>query len=417
MSSDYLHLLQRLLTINMTGGMKLGLKNSLKLDKLLDNPSQKFPCIHIAGTNGKGSVTTKIAAAYQEIGFKTGIYTSPHISCFRERIRIHEEMISEANVLKHLTTLFTLCDHYQIKATFFELTTLLAFLHFAEKKVDIAILETGLGGRLDATNICKPILTIITSISLEHTEILGDTIEAITYEKAGIIKPNIPILTGPRIAKAIIEKIAAKNHSPFFHVEGNFQDYHDENCAIAKQALEILTLPYEAIEKGLKTLPPCRFEMMPTSRLVELGYGEPAPKAVILDVAHNPDGLTHLLAAIQKRYPKIGLHFVIGFSSNKDIKGCLDIIKDHASGFHCVEGTNERAVLKEQLAVYLIELGISKEHIFCEPTINIAIQHAIEKASKKNELVVVCGTFFIMGQARQALGIHEPQDPKDMNER
>lgn len=417
MISDYKNILSKLLSVNMMGGMKLGLKNCQDIDKLLNFPSQAFSSIHIAGTNGKGSVSTKIAAAHQSLGLKTGLYTSPHIACFRERIRINGEMISEEQVLKHLTTLFAVCDEHNIKATFFELTTMLAFLHFAAEKVDVAVLETGLGGRLDATNISKPFLSIITTISLEHTEILGETIEAITNEKAGIIKPNTPVIIGPRVPKSLIEQVCLENGCEWVQVLGPFQDYHTENCAIAKEALEWLKISPKAIEEGLKVLPPCRLEILTKPMLQYLGHSSLLPEAIILDVAHNPDGLKELLKAIRNRYPKHALRFVIGLSSNKDIQSCLNIIKDEATGFHFIEGSNERAASKEKLAEQMVNLGVSASEITCEPNIASAIQHAIHTASKNDEIVVVCGTFFIMGQARQALGINEPQDPTDMNER
>lgn len=397
--------------------MKLGLKNCQDLDSLLAFPSQAFPAIHIAGTNGKGSISAKIAAAHQAAGLKTGLYTSPHISCFRERIRINGQLIEEKQAQVHLNTLFALCRQHHIKATFFELATMLAFLHFASEKVDIAVLETGLGGRLDATNISKPVLSIITSISLDHTETLGTTIEAITKEKAGIIKPAIPILVGPTVQKAIIDPIAAKHGSPCFQVNGLFEDFHAENSAIAGKALERLDLPRKAIEMGIKALPPCRLETFTKADLTRLGHQLPLPEAVILDVAHNPDGLSQLLKAIRKRYHKHPLRFVIGLSSNKDVEGCLQAIKNEASTYHLVEGDNNRAVPKEILANALARLGIGFDKLLCEKSISAAISHATQVAGEKNELVIVCGTFFIMKGARRALGIIEPQDPTDMNER
>lgn len=417
MTSNYSKLLNRLLSVNVREGVKLGLKNCEDLDKLLGYPSQSFPAIHVAGTNGKGSVSTKIGSAHQSLGLKTGLYTSPHISCFRERIQINEQMITEAQVEEHLANLFTICKQHHIKATFFELTTLIAFLHFSKEKVDIAVFETGLGGRLDATNILKPVLSIITSISLEHTEILGGTIEAIAKEKAGIIKPSIPVIIGPSVPKQLIEKIASESNSPCIQVEGPFEDYHEENCAIAKEALEYLKILPEAIKKGIKALPPCRLETFTQEDLLALSHHAPLPEAIILDVAHNPDGLKHLIKAVRKRYPKSNFRFVVGLSSNKDILGCLQIIKKEGTAFHLIEGDNERAASKKLLADKLANMGVSSVNIFCESSIRSAIYHAIELASQKNEIVIACGTFFIMREIRQALGLNEPQDPIDMNER
>lgn len=417
MKSDYSTLLNRLLKVNYMGGIKLGLKNCRDLDLILGNPSQAFSTIHVAGTNGKGSVSTKIAAACEASGLKTGLFTSPHISCYRERIRINGQMISEAQIQKYLTLLFDVCEKHDIKATFFELATMMAFAHFAAEKVDVAVLETGLGGRLDATNISRSILSIITSISLDHTEILGDSIDAITREKAGIIKASIPVIIGPRVSKSLVEPIANKHGSQCLQVTGTFDDYHEENCAIARKALEWLNVSEAHIHEGLQALPACRLQILKKDDLIDLGFLDPLPRAVILDVAHNPDGLSQLLKAVRKRYADLPLRFILGLSSSKDVKGCLNVIKNEGTFFHLIEGCNERAVPKDKLAEELKNQGVQDERIAIEPSISAAIANAIELAGKNNELVVVCGTFFIMSQARKALGIDEPQDPTDMNER
>lgn len=208
MQKKYQDLLKKLFAVNLHGGIKLGLKNIQQLNQLLGNPIAQFKSIHVAGTNGKGSVVTKIAKGLEEEGFRVGLYTSPHISCFRERIKINGRMIDEASVTSILERIFNVIEQEKIAATFFEITTALAFLYFAKQRVDFAVLETGLGGRLDATNIVTPLLSIITSISLEHVEQLGETIDAIASEKAGIIKPNIPVLIGPCVPVGIIEKFA-----------------------------------------------------------------------------------------------------------------------------------------------------------------------------------------------------------------
>lgn len=416
MSETYQYLLNKLLSVNVAGGMKLGLKNCQELDMLLGYPSQAFPAVHIAGTNGKGSVSTKIAAGYETDGMKVGLFTSPHVACFRERIRINGKMISENQTAGHLKTLFLLCDRHDIKATFFELTTLLAFVHFREETVDIAVLETGLGGRLDATNIANTILSVITSISLDHTEILGETVEAIAKEKAGIIKENIPVIIGPAVPKSILIPLALQKNSPCIRVQGEFEDFHQENCAIAQEAMTSLRLSWWAIENGLKALPCCRMETYSKAMLENMNIKLPLPEAVILDVAHNPDGLEQLLKALRKRY-RAPLRFLIGMSCNKDVTSCLGVIKDEACWFHLVEGSNERAVAKEQLAEELIALGVNRERIICEDSISSGIANGIHLGGINNEVVVVCGTFFIMAEARKALGIVETHDPVDMNER
>ena len=199
----YQTFINRLFAINLHGGMKLGLKNMETLNAMLGTPTQHFKCIHVAGTNGKGSVVYKIAKSLEKEGLRVGLYTSPHISSFRERIQINGQLIDESSVVAGLSRIFEEIDKSKIPATFFEITTALALKYFADQKVDYVVLETGLGGRLDATNIVTPVLSIITSISLEHTEYLGSTLEAIAKEKGGIIKPYVPIFIGPRVPQPL----------------------------------------------------------------------------------------------------------------------------------------------------------------------------------------------------------------------
>jgi len=398
-NKEYEQILERLLTINNNGGIKLGLETPLKLAHALGNPHQTFPSIHIAGTNGKGSVTTKIAAAFQAAGLKVGRYTSPHISCFRERICINGQKISKDEVLKQMRHIFSIVDNEHIPGTYFELTTLLAFMHFAVENVDIAIIETGLGGRLDATNIIHPILSVITSISLDHTEYLGDTIELIALEKAGIIKATVPVVIGPRVPYHLIKTVAENLKCPLIQVKESFIDYHAENNCIAKKALETVQNRYskvltsDAIELGLHALPPCRLEIIPETDVVPM---------IILDAAHNPDGFQGMLTAIRHRFPKHSLRFLIGLSSNKDIEGCLKIIKDDAVHFHLIEANSDRAISTAAIQNTLLHLNVESSRITCEASIPSAIE-SIMKQVKKSEIIVVCGTFFILHDVKSAL--------------
>ena len=198
----YAALLHKLFQINLFVGSKLGLTNMQRMLEKLDHPEKKFKSVHVAGTNGKGSTTTKIAKGLEAAGLRVGLYTSPHISCFRERIQINGTLIPESYLEKTLPKLFDVCTQNSIAATFFELTTALAFCYFADERVDFASIETGLGGRSDATNVIIPEASVITSIALEHTDILGDTLEKITIEKAGIAKPGVPLVIGPDRTKS-----------------------------------------------------------------------------------------------------------------------------------------------------------------------------------------------------------------------
>ena len=405
----YFDLLQRLFQLNLFGGVKLGLRNVEHLRHTLHYPDRTFSSIHVAGTNGKGSVATKIAAAFEVAGYRTALYTSPHLSSFRERIQINRCIIPEECVESLLSRLFALIDQERIPATFFEVTTLLAFLYFAQEQADIAVLETGLGGRLDATNVISPILSVITSISLDHTEILGATKEAIALEKAGIIKEHTPILIGPRVPLAPIQEEAHLKHSPLLRADCASSLFEEENRAVAYAALTLLAprfgLSPTAVQVGVEATPPCRFQVLPGTPLV------------ILDVAHNPDGLHHLFQTIAHHYKDSSLRVLCGLSKSKDIASCLEILCRHALFFHLVEATNGRGVPARELLVSLEKMGVTASRLFLHDSITEGVKKAREAALQADDILVICGSFFIMAEARQALGFDEPRDLIDLNER
>lgn len=398
---NYQQLLQKLYQVNLFGGMKLGLANSFALDKALGYPSTHMRFIHVAGTNGKGSVSTKIAKALELSGYRTGLFTSPHISSFRERIRINGEMISEKAVETVLPALFEIANRENLTPTFFEYTTLLALNYFQQEHVDYAVLETGLGGRLDATNIITPEVSIITSISLEHTEILGHTLEEIAQEKAGIIKPNTPIIIGPRVPYKEIQTIANEKNAPLVQLKGSFETFQQENEAIAETALDLLKIDPIIIRKAVKAMPPCRMEIFQQDE-----------KVIIFDVGHNPDGLKQLFIALEKQYPQQRPCVVFGLSKTKDIDGCVEILKDKASWFYPVVAPNGRGLPQGDLKALLLKKGVTTDKVTSCATIKDSLQHALAN----HTFVLVCGTFFIMADARKALNINEPLDPLDMNE-
>lgn len=389
--------------------MKLGLQNVQRLQQLLNFPDRAYKTIHVAGTNGKGSVSTKIALTFEEAGYRVGLYTSPHLSCFRERIKINGVMIPEAAVFALLSSLFDLTEKEDIPATFFELTTFLAFVYFAQEKVDIVILETGLGGRLDATNIVKPILSVITSISLDHTEILGLTPEAIAWEKGGIIKENVPVVIGPKVPYRPIEILARQKGSPILKVRCKTSLYEEENKEIALTSLNFLStsfcLPPEAIEKGLQGRQPCRFEVIKLE----------CP--VILDVAHNPDGLDHLFKMCSYYFPNQPLSILFGISKSKDIDHCLEIITKNATSYHLVEALNGRGLPIDDLHEQLNKKAPAQSNIFKHTSITNGVHFAKLNAAKNNKILVICGSFFIMNEVRKALGFIEPSDNMDLNEK
>lgn len=388
---DYLQNLQKLFSFKIHN--KLGIENVCEVDRLLGFPSQACKTVHVAGTNGKGSVATKLAKAYELTGLKTGLFTSPHLSCFRERIRLNNEMISESAFNAIFDELFALLEKKHLPLSFFEVTTLIAFQYFAKEHADIVIVEAGIGGRLDATNIITPDLSIITSIALDHTEILGHTIDAIAKEKAGIIKEGKPVLIGPHVPMEIIKPIAFSKNAPLYQSLEKGDSYVEENCAIAQLAMSLLLIPQTVQEKALQAQPSCRLELR---RVRDVD--------ILLDVAHNPDGLTRLFSAIRVRFPGKKLRVVVGFSKNKDIDECLHILKNAGNYFYPVEASNDRGFpvskLKEALCPSYNEENISG-----------AVLRAIKEADSPDDLVVICGSFYIMGEARLALGIDEPYDP------
>jgi dihydrofolate synthase/folylpolyglutamate synthase len=403
---SYSQLVQRLFQINSFSGIKLGLNNCRQLQALMEYPDKCYECIHIAGTNGKGSVAVKIASALEKSGYRVGLYTSPHIASFRERIKINSQMISEEAVETTLSELFQLTEKHAIPATFFELTTFLALAYFARQKVDYAVLETGLGGRLDATNIVSPLLSVITSISLDHTEILGEDEEEIAKEKAGIIKPGIPVVIGPHTPQNFFKKYAHQYNCPYIAVEQNSPLYEEENKSIAKAALQYLSaslgLMDQAISAGLEDKPPCRFEIVQHSPLI------------ILDVAHNPDGLMHLFHALKLHYPDQPLRILFGLSKTKDLKSCVSIIQQHGEHFHIVEAANGRGAALEELQFFM---DTEDSRFFSHTGIIDGVKIAVQEAALHQQVLVICGSFFIMREAREALGILEPRDELDLNER
>ena len=405
----YLDLIQQLLDVNISAGLKLGLQNVQRLQQILQFPDRSFVSIHVAGTNGKGSVCIKVARALEAAGYRVGLYTSPHISSFRERIRINRKLIPEEAVESLLPPLFKVIKEAGIPATFFEIATFLAFLYFAQEKVDFAVLETGLGGKLDATNIVNPCLSIITSISLDHTEFLGDSCEKIAYEKGGIIKEGVPVIIGPRVPLVPIKAIADQKRSACLQITCTHPLYEMENNSIAKTALDYLAslfpLPHAAIEQGLEARQPCRLEILAGSPLI------------ILDVAHNPDGIFHLFKSIRRRFPGKDLRLLFALSKSKDLSGCLNGMIPHGSHFHIVEASNGRSASKEDLSVQLQKFSVNPSAISLHDSIAASVQFARDEALKQGQILVIFGTFFIMGEVRQALDFNEPFDPFDMNER
>ncbi|MEC7839496.1 MAG: folylpolyglutamate synthase/dihydrofolate synthase family protein [Chlamydiota bacterium] len=397
---SYQSLVDRLYQLNTNNKVKLGLDTCEQLHAQMGAPSESYKIIHVAGTNGKGSVCTKIAGALQLAGYRVGLFTSPHISSYRERIRVDGEMISEDEVRTILYDLF----NRGTSATFFEITTMMALKYFADQKVDYAVLETGLGGRLDATNIVHPKIVVITSIGLDHQQILGETVEEIAGEKAGIIKSNVPTIIGPKVPLEIIEQKTQQVHSELFQVRDIHPTFDAENKAIASAVLDKLQIDTKYILEGINIQPPCREEKI-TSKTYGVDF--------VLDVAHNPIGLQRLLEKIKLEQPDHEIYVVVGFSKGKDVMSCVQILDEHCCEISFVTGVGSRCLPLEDIKE---AVGTSPKYTYY-PKIQDAMERAVEISKDRRVINLVCGSFFIMHEIREILGLDDESDIYDMNEK
>ncbi|MHB8206456.1 bifunctional folylpolyglutamate synthase/dihydrofolate synthase [Mucilaginibacter sp.] len=405
---------------------KEDLTNTIELCKKLDNPQDKFKSVHIGGTNGKGSTSHMLAAVLQTAGYKTGLYTSPHLRDFRERIRINGEMIREQQVIDFVA------DHQKvfkaISPSFFEMTVGLAFDIFAKEKVDIAVIEVGLGGRLDSTNIITPLLSVITNIGWDHMNILGDTLQLIAGEKAGIIKPGVPVIIGeyqPDIANIFLQKAAkeeadisfasdewevnskvknqkSKNELLELEISNNSKSathnlqldltgsYQLKNIKTVLSAVEQLreqgfVITDEHLQIALrqvKTLTGLhgRWEVLSTDPLT------------ICDTGHNPEGIREVLKNIAAT-PYQHLHIVIGMVNDKDISKVLSMLPTDATYYFCRPDI-PRGLEAESLKHQAENFGLIGD---IYPDVKAAYQSA-QKNAKKDDLVFVGGSTFVVAE-------------------
>lgn len=359
----------------------------MAFDRELSHPASSYSTIHVAGSNGKGSVTTKVAKVLELSGYSVGAYTSPHLFSFNERIEVDGQRISDEDVVKGLEKMFAIEKQLGLKATFFVLTTFLALDYFRKSGVDAAVIETGMGGRLDATNVIHPILSIITSISREHAHVLGSEIELIAAEKAGIIKEGIPVILGPKARCQSIYDRAAKLKSPIFASKKISYFFDEENCAIAQLAIDHLSSHFAinpgAVEEGLLVRPPCRFEQIGDA---------------IFDVAHNPEAVFSLLQALHTFYPDGQFRFLVGFSKDKEFDRCLDLIADIATHVHFVQAESSRAATIDDLKTAMKD---EDPRLFTShSSVKEGAEAAYREALAQKEILVVCGSFYIMAEVK-----------------
>jgi dihydrofolate synthase / folylpolyglutamate synthase len=339
---------------------KKDLTNTILLVDYLNHPETKFKSIHVAGTNGKGSTSSMLASILQEAGYKVGLYTSPHLKDFRERIRINGEMISEDFVVEFVSNHIRFFETNQL--SFFEMTVGLAFDYFAKEQVDVAVIEVGMGGRLDATNIIHPLVSVITNIGLDHTQFLGTTLAKIAAEKAGIIKSNVPVVIGEytqATKKVFIDKAAAKKATIYFAKnipEVSYEcallgDYQEQNKKTVLQTIQLLQSHFNMEEAhialGLKNV------IQNTGLLGRWQILKQQP-FVVCDTAHNSHGLKVVLHQIQKHSFKT-LHLVLGIVDDKDLDLILPLFPKKAKYYFCspniLRGLSAE-ILKEKAANY-----------------------------------------------------------------
>lgn len=385
--TDYLTINKKLFDLNFAKKSRMDLSKVLKLYNALELNS--FIKIHVAGTNGKGSCVKKLSEVLSLSGYKCGSFFSPHLATFRERIQINGQMIPKEKVVKYGSEIFALAEKMYTEVTFFEVIFLMAMQYFADEQVDAALIEVGLGGRLDATNCITPILSIITSISFDHVQILGDSLEKIAFEKAGIIKPHIPVITGPRASQISITKAVQKNFSPHIQVEEQtFQSYDEENQAIALLAIQFLkkyfTLSDQAVAKGLLAKPPARYEKAYFHN-----------HDVILDISHNEDGLRRFFTQINNEFSSRPKIVFTSMAANHDYRTNLAIIQEHAEQIYVLDIAHPR----------LATVDILLKVITCKcsgcPISEVA---QILKDDDLNALVIFTGSIFIMKDIYLLLG-------------
>lgn len=393
-------------------GTKMGLEHTRRLSTLAGNPHQKLRFIHVAGTNGKGSTCALLENIYRNAGLKTGLYTSPHLVSFRERIQVRGHPISEQDVVRLVGTLSQFLVDFPKEScpTFFEVVTVMALQYFAEQQCDIVIWETGLGGRLDATNIVLPLATVITTIDLDHEKWLGATLAEIAAEKAGIIKPGIPVITGETKLEplTVIRETAARHKAPLLEINRPLPELQTEAtitgampllgehqrrnaalaAAVARSLADQIPVSDDVIQRGLYTVHwPGRFQV------VNAGAG----RTIILDGAHNPAGVDALKSSLTRYFPGQAPAFILGVMEDKNWKAICDLLVPMAAKVWFVPVSSERTANPASMREYSTQLNPTTAAQAAE-----RLDQAIEALSN-DPLVVITGSLHLIGQAIEVL--------------
>ncbi len=392
-------------------GIKPGLEQTIEAAEKLGNPQNRCKIVHVAGTNGKGSTSTMIASVLYEAGYKTGLFTSPHIQEFRERFIIDGVPVADNLWLSVWGKIQPVCD--ELNLTFFEISTLLAFELFAQQECDFVVLETGMGGRLDSTNICDPVLSVVTALSVEHTEYLGDTIELIAGEKLGIVKPNRPLVINGSNLPSVLELAqnrCRETHSDCTLADTNrfslisktesgqiltFDDsdltvplagtFQIQNAACAVTACEKLGISKEFIQSGIaKAFIPCRLQRMILN-----------DKEWLFDVAHNPQAIEILCGSLAEK-----VHFLTGMMKDKDYETMISLMIPHALSITVIKPNIPRATDVELLAEVVRKLA---------PDLPLTVADSVESgvaSFKKSEGIhAVTGSFYTIADVFEVLGV------------
>jgi len=390
-------------------GAKFGLENTRQLAALVGNPQEKLRFVHVAGTNGKGSTCAMLENIYRANGLRVGLFTSPHLVSFRERIQVNRQLISEYEIVRLVAEIQPRLksfptDHHP---TFFEVVTVMALKFFAEQKCELVIWETGLGGRLDATNIVTPLASVITNIAFDHQQWLGETIEKIAAEKAGIIKPGVPVLTAETqsVALAVIEQVARDNNSPLTKVAEsstfNLQpstalrgDHQKLNAALALATVEILQLQIPVAEEkilaGLAAVNwPGRLQ------LIE----RPGGQKILLDGAHNVAGAEALRATLLKHFADVRPVLIFGALADKNWLDICQILAPLAEQIFTVPVASDRTAGAHELAE-----AFHSAHPAAKVQAATDLAAAIN-ASKDEPFIVVTGSLYLVGEALERLGL------------
>lgn len=402
--------------------IKEGLGNTEALCSFLGNPQNNFRSIHIAGTNGKGSTSHMIAAILQKAGYKTGLYTSPHLKDFRERIRINGEMIPEEKVISFTEKITPSIS--ELSPSFFEITVAMAFDYFAEERVEVAVIEVGLGGRLDSTNIIQPDLSIITNIGWDHMNILGNTLEQIASEKAGIIKKGIPVVIGEtqNESASVFLKFASENQAPIVFADkqrfvadytqhpGKLQvridDHHHSDqkvyeldlhgiyqlkniITVLESVRQLQNLGYKISEENIR-------EGLSSSRKINGLHGRwelinTSPR-IIADVAHNVDGIKQLMMQLEMT-DYHHLHIILGMVKDKDVDAVLKLFPKEAT-YYFTKAQIPRAMQETELHQKAIAFELNGRSY---PNLEEAMRDAKYHA-KEDDLILVCGSVFLVGE-------------------